>query len=313
MIVKNEETESNIDEAARILQDVQVETYGSMDHREKVEFILYQMKVMILKKDMIRLLIVSRKVTEKTFKDQKIEDLRVQYYAFLSIYQRNEQTYLESALSMKAIVDSLLKQAPEIASLPTHNDFGFSFDLSHVFTNLIFFTAIAEHSPKKTELLNEFNTKYISQLEKHENLLELVRGLLSRELISTSPSTWKAETADIFSESFQHSGEHRLNFRRQLIQHNVIICSQYYERAQLTRLAELSHITVDQLEEEICTLINADIIKGRIDRVENVIIFRKQRLDDEILDVWVDDVNKILDLVNHTCNLIDREEEMVAN
>jgi hypothetical protein len=36
-------------------------------------------------------------------------------------------------------------------------------------------------------------------------------------------------------------------------------------------------------------------------------VFRRQRVDDEILDDWVTDVNNLLDLVNHTCNLIDRE------
>jgi 26S proteasome regulatory subunit N5 len=41
MIVKKSETDENIEEAAKILQDVQVETYGSMDQREKLEFILY--------------------------------------------------------------------------------------------------------------------------------------------------------------------------------------------------------------------------------------------------------------------------------
>ena len=41
MIVKNQETNENIEEAARIMQNVQVETYGSMDAREKLEFILY--------------------------------------------------------------------------------------------------------------------------------------------------------------------------------------------------------------------------------------------------------------------------------
>lgn len=39
--VKLMENDDNIFEAARIMQEVQVETYGSMDKREKLEFILY--------------------------------------------------------------------------------------------------------------------------------------------------------------------------------------------------------------------------------------------------------------------------------
>ena len=312
MIVKNEETQSNIDEAARILQDVQVETYGSMDHREKVEFILYQMKVMVKKADMIRLLIVSRKVTEKTFKDQRIEDLRVIYYSFYSIYQRHEQLYLDTAQSLKAVFDSLVKGAPELSNLPAVNEFGFSYDPSHVFTQLIFFTAIAEHSAQKTQLLNEFNTVYISHLEKHKHLLDLVRGLLSKELINTSLDHWHIDQAELFSEGYPHAQEHKVDFKKQLIQHNIITCAGYYERVQLGRLAELSGVSGEELEVELCNLVNSDIVKGKIDRIEGVVLFRRQRRDDEILDDWVQDVNSLLDLVNHTCNLIERETEAIA-
>lgn len=40
-LVKYKENDKEIEEAAKILQEVQVETYGSMDKREKIEFILY--------------------------------------------------------------------------------------------------------------------------------------------------------------------------------------------------------------------------------------------------------------------------------
>lgn len=312
MIVKNEETQSNIDEAARILQDVQVETYGSMDHREKVEFILYQMKIMVKKADMIRLLIVSRKVTEKTFKGQGIEDLRIQYYALYSIYYRHEQEYKESANCMKAIIDSMLTGAAELANLPAENEFGFKFDIDLIFQNMIFYTVISDHSEAKTSLLNEIRTKYLSQLEKKPTMEKLVNGMLSKELIDTNISHWGVDQGEIFQKDFQHSESHKVNFRKQLIQHNVMVCSQYYERVRLARLAELSSIELEELEEETCHLINADIIQGKIDRVAGVIVFRRQRMDDDILDDWVQDVNSLLDLVNNTANLIDREEDVMA-
>lgn len=312
MIVKNEETESNIDEAARILQDVQVETYGSMDHREKVEFILYQMKVMVKKDDMIRLLIVSRKVTEKTFKGQNLEDLRVQYYGYLSIYNRFEQDYFESAKSMKAIVDSILTGAPELSKLPAVNEFGFHFDLDTVFQNLIFYTAISEYSAEKTQLLTTIQSSYLTLLEKKPVLEKLVVGLLSKELIATNIDNWEVDRAEIFQSNYLHAAEHKVNLKKQLVQHNVLVCSNYYERVRINRLAELSHVTPAELEEEACYMINSDFIKGKIDRVEGVIVFRRQRVDDEILDDWVKDVNNLLDLVNHTCNLIDREEDVMA-
>ena len=44
MMVKFNESSDNIDQAAKIMQEVQVETYGSMDKREKLEFVYLHFK-----------------------------------------------------------------------------------------------------------------------------------------------------------------------------------------------------------------------------------------------------------------------------
>ena len=49
----------------------QVETYGSMEKREKVEFILEQMRLCIAKKDFIRAQIISKKISVKFFDSDK--------------------------------------------------------------------------------------------------------------------------------------------------------------------------------------------------------------------------------------------------
>lgn len=66
------EAAGNIDEAASILQELQVETYGSMEKREKIEFLLEQMRVCILKGDYIRTQIISRKISIRAFEDEKL-------------------------------------------------------------------------------------------------------------------------------------------------------------------------------------------------------------------------------------------------
>ena len=47
----------------------QVETFGSMEKQEKVEFILEQMRLCIAKKDFIRTQIISKKINTKFFED----------------------------------------------------------------------------------------------------------------------------------------------------------------------------------------------------------------------------------------------------
>ena len=77
-------------EAAQILQEVQVETYGSMDKREKLEFILYQMKIMLKKQDYVRFFIISKKINENNINDPDIADIKAMFYSYMAIYF-NEQ------------------------------------------------------------------------------------------------------------------------------------------------------------------------------------------------------------------------------
>jgi 26S proteasome regulatory subunit N5 len=42
------------DEATNIIQEIQIETYGSLTTVEKVNFILYQMMLVLLRRDFVR-------------------------------------------------------------------------------------------------------------------------------------------------------------------------------------------------------------------------------------------------------------------
>ena len=48
---------------------LQVETFGSMEKREKVEFILEQMRLCLAKKDYVRTQIISKKINTKYFEE----------------------------------------------------------------------------------------------------------------------------------------------------------------------------------------------------------------------------------------------------
>ena len=70
ILAKIKEDQGDITEAANILQELQVETFGSMEKREKVEFILEQMRLCLAKKDYIRTQIISKKINAKYFEDK---------------------------------------------------------------------------------------------------------------------------------------------------------------------------------------------------------------------------------------------------
>jgi len=76
------EDEGNITGAAKIIQELRIETYGSMKKQEKVELILEQMRLCLAIKDYIRTQITSKKINTKFFMDNKVEiqQLKLKYF-----------------------------------------------------------------------------------------------------------------------------------------------------------------------------------------------------------------------------------------
>ena len=80
-----------------------------MDRREKLEFILYQMNIMIKKGDYVRLLVISRKINPKNLDDEKILDFKIVYYSYLVAYHVHEGNYLDVAKCYQQIWETLHK------------------------------------------------------------------------------------------------------------------------------------------------------------------------------------------------------------
>ena len=77
MLAKIKEDEGKVAEAADVLQQLQVETLGSMDKKEKTDFILEQMRLLLAKQDFIRVLMVSKKINPRYFDKNEDEEVQV--------------------------------------------------------------------------------------------------------------------------------------------------------------------------------------------------------------------------------------------
>ena len=71
------EEDGLIKEAAEAVLEVQVETYGSMKKEEKLDYILYQMRIVLDLQDYVRTQIISKKVNRKNLNDEGFEELKV--------------------------------------------------------------------------------------------------------------------------------------------------------------------------------------------------------------------------------------------
>ena len=64
------------------MENVQVETYGSMTKKEKIDFIIYQMHIQYLLGDEIKLSIVSKKINPKMLEEEGFHVFKVTYFLF---------------------------------------------------------------------------------------------------------------------------------------------------------------------------------------------------------------------------------------
>lgn len=95
LLSKIYEARGDIDAACDIIQDVHVETYGSLTKKEKAEYILEQMRVTLVKKDYIRALIHSRKMNTKTLEEVGFASVKIKFYTMLVEYYSVERNAWE--------------------------------------------------------------------------------------------------------------------------------------------------------------------------------------------------------------------------
>lgn len=84
------ESQGNVSAACDMIQDVHIETYGSLSKKEKAEYILEQIRLNLLKKDFIRAMIQSRKMNRKTLEEVGFEEIKVKYYNMMIEYHTQE-------------------------------------------------------------------------------------------------------------------------------------------------------------------------------------------------------------------------------
>jgi 26S proteasome regulatory subunit N5 len=87
--------------AADYLQEVHVETYGSLSKKEKVEYILEQLRLTLAKKDYVRAAIVSGKINRKHLAE--MAEYKVRFFTLLAVLHRHEKNAIELVKDYHAI------------------------------------------------------------------------------------------------------------------------------------------------------------------------------------------------------------------
>ena len=288
------ESKGDIEEARKIMQDTQVETLGGMDKREKTEFILEQIRLCLAVGDHIRAYIVARKIQVKVFKDPEIEDLKIRYYGLITRYQRHMKNWLEIFSAHQATFDSPSVQGDEAAS--------------HRCLKLqVIYLVLAPYDKDQWDQMQRLATeKKLEQLPMFKQLLKL---FITKEIFHFAElkAGLEAELA-LFAELTDEERKLMLEtMHTRVSQHNIQVVAGYYGRISMPRLAELTGLSMEKMEEQLCEMVTKKQVYARIDRPAGIITFEAPKTANEMLNDWSGNIGELLDKLEKTCHLIHKE------
>jgi len=297
------EAEGDITEAANILQELQVETFGSMDKREKVEMILEQMRLCLQKGDFVRTQIISKKINIRFFegkdKDGKdADDLKLKFYNLMIELDSNEGSFFKICKHYRAIYDAKTVQDKEE-------------EKKRILKHVILYIILSPFDNEQSDLIHRIKQdKALEDMSLYKELLALFTTaelIKWGGLIDIYETELRSNATDVYSKT-DKGNERWTKLKDRVVEHNIRMMSTYYTRIHLTRMAELLDLSRKESEECLCQLVVAGTVVARMDRLEGIVNFGVQPEHSELLNQWADSLHHLMALVNKTTHLINKEE-----
>ncbi|KAK6125731.1 hypothetical protein DH2020_040523 [Rehmannia glutinosa] len=302
-LAKIREEQGLIAEAADLMQEIAVETFGAMAKTEKIAFILEQVRLCLDRQDYVRAQILEKdkpRVFEAdTSKEKKkpkegeniveepaadipsLLELKQIYYQLMIRYYTHSNDYLEICRCYKSIYE-----IPSVKEDPAQWIPVYDLVCGRV-EKICWYLALSPHDPMQSSLLN-------STLE-DKNLSEIPHfRLLLKQLVTMEVIQWTALWGT-FKDEFENEknmvggslGEKAAeDLKLRIIEHNILVVSKYYSRITLKRLADLLCLTIQTYGRDL---------------------FPIAKDSNDILNSWAMNLEKLLDLVEKSCHQIHKE------
>ncbi|KAJ0097164.1 hypothetical protein Patl1_27660 [Pistacia atlantica] len=276
-LAKIKEEQGLIAEAADLMHEVAVETFGAMAKTEKIEFILEQVLLCLDRQDYVRAQILSRKISPRVFdadpsKEKKkpkegdnvveeapadipsLLELKRIYYELMIRYYSHNNDYLEICRCYKSIYE-----IPYIRENPDQ--------WIPVLRKICWYLVLAPHDPMQASLLN--STLEDKNLSEIPNFRLLLKQLVTMEVILWT-SLWNTYEKEFVNENSMLGGplgpKAAEDLRQRIIEHNILVVSKYYSRITLTRLAELLCLSIQDAEKHLSDMVVSKALVAKIDR-----------------------------------------------
>lgn len=302
--------------AAKLIQDVQIEAFGSLERDYKVEYILFQMDVLIKNNDYIRTLIVSNKIHRKNLDDKGFELLKTQFYQLLIKYYLHEKKYLDVSKYFKVLYDYVKEVNEKLAKVEKQEINEEPRILEHLITikrdnslqtlfqNYVLFLSICPPELETVNMFNELKISYKKELDSDKYIRDLVHQRLSDEILSINDAYFNPYLS---YDIFKSDATLLTLFRKYTIQHNISLFEKFFSKIHLKRIAQLINVPENEVEQEIADMVVHNFIYAKINRLEGIVNFKKSTDYHDIIDDINCDLSSMLKNLEQTCHLINKE------
>jgi len=85
------------------------------------------------------------------------------------------------------------------------------------------------------------------------------------------------------------------------------VVSKYYSRITTKRLSTLLCLSQEETEKHVSDMVVAAAMHAKIDRPAGIVKFAKRQSPDELLNKWSSNLAKLLEVVERSCQQIQKE------
>lgn len=298
------ENDGLMEEAAKIMQETQVETLGSMDKKEKTELILEQVRYCLAVKDFIRAQIISKKVSTKFFVDEEVNHLKLKYYDLMIQIDQHDGRYLAICKHYQAVFQTKVIKDDTIRKHQT-------------LKNVVLYAVLAPYDNEQSDLIHRLSLE--KTLDEIPQFKELLKAFTTAELIFWNQVVEQYETllrigtpacppTDVFPIGNEQGDKRWKDFKSRIVEHNIRIMTKYYSRVRLVRMSELLNLSIDEAEEVLSYMVVNKTIWAKVDRLAGIVSFSAHKHPNEVLNDWSRNLNSLMSLVGKTNHLINKEE-----
>lgn len=291
---------NDLDKACEVLSELQVETYASMEIEDKIEFILDQMKLNNMKGDFQFSKILSRKILIRTL--DKFADLKLRYYQLITEIAQFENDY-----------ENIVKYNLNIYNIPKIQ--GDLKESLKYLKKIAIYIVLTPYSNLQNDLISRVVVdKNLSKLPTEEALIKI---FTTKELISWNKFqdiiVTKLLTDEIFDQNNEKGKLHLQDLKKRVTELNLRVISIYYSSIKLDRLCQLLELNQMETENFIIDLVNKGDLYAKINRPFNVVNFVKPKSENELLNEWSGNIDKLLESIETVEHLINKEEMIYAS